>query len=132
MSKPGDVVEFRSGLHGIEAPRNLAILLDRRRVKGVPWVRLMTVEGEKEAKAEHLTRRLFKQRFEGDLRRPDEVRHRLVHLLEQHAGGGLAEEPEDDLDRLEESLWEATCDAGRGDWTEPEIAQAHYSEASPV
>lgn len=132
MAKPGDVVEFKSGLFGLDAPRNLGILLDRRRVKGVPWVRLMTVEGEKEAKAEHLTRRLFKQRYEGDLRKADEVKARLRHLAQEHAGGGLAEEPEDDLDRLEEALWEATCDAGRSDWTEPEIAQAHYGEASPV
>ncbi len=132
MAKPGDVVEFKGGLFGLEPPHNLAILLDRRRVKGVPWVRLMTLEGEKEAKAEHLTRRLFKQRYDGDLHNGEETRARLRHLAQQHAGGGLAEEPEDDLDRLEEALWEASCDVGRSDWEEEEIARAHYGAASPV
>ena len=129
MSKPGDVVEFKPGLHGFEPPRNLAVLLDRRRVKGVPWVRLMTVEGEKEIKQEHLTRRAFKVRVE-DLKDPAAVQQRLRHLVQQNSGGALAEEAEDDLGRLEEALWEATCDAGRDAWTEEEVAAAHYG-ASP-
>src|ERR1041385_4142482 len=128
MSKPGDVVEFRSGLHGIEAPRNLAILLDRKRVKGVPWVRLVTVEGEKEVKQEHLTRRAFKARVE-DLKDAEAVRQRLLHLVQQNSGGALAEQAEDDLGRLEEALWEATCDAGKDAWTEEEVATARYGAA---
>lgn len=126
MAKPGDVVEFKAGLHGIEAPRNLAVLLDRRRVKGVPWVRLLTVEGEKEVKQEHLTKRAFKQRVEGDLKDAAAVQARLRHLLQQHAGGSLAEEAEDDLARLEQALWESTCDDPRDAWTEEDIAAAHY------
>ncbi|MES2155026.1 MAG: ribonuclease R family protein [bacterium] len=132
MSKPGDVVEFKSGLFAIEAPRNLGILLERRRVKGVALVRLATLDGEKECKAEHLTKRLFRSRYEGDLRQTADVAARLRHLVAQHAGGALAEEPEDDLDRLEEALWEATCDDGRPEWSEQDIAQAHYGMASPV
>jgi exoribonuclease R len=125
VAKPGDVVEFKPGLHGLEAPRNLAVLLDRRRVKGVPWVRLMTVEGEKEVKQEHLTRRAFKVRVE-DFKDPAAVQERLRHLVQQNSGGALAEQAEDDLGRLEEALWEATCDAGREAWTEEEVAAAHY------
>jgi exoribonuclease R len=126
MAKPGDVVEFKAGLHGIDAPRNLAILLDRRRVKGVPWVRLATVDGEKEIKQEHLSRRAFKQRYDGDLKDAAALAARLRHLIQQHTGGGLAEEAEDDLARLEEALWESTCDAGQDVWTEEAIARAHY------
>lgn len=129
MSKPGDIVEFRAGLHGIEAPRNIAILLDRRRVKGVPWVTLMTAIGKKEVKQEHLTRRAFRIRYDGRLDEEAAVQSRLTHLIEQHAGGQLQEEAEDDLARLEEALWESTCDAGRDDWTEEAIAQAHYGQA---
>ena len=132
MAKPGDVVEFRSGLHGIEAPRNLGILVDRQRRKGVPWVRLVTVEGEKEIKAEHLSRRAFKQRYEGSLRDVEEVRARLRFLVQQHTAGQLAEEAEDDLARLEEEMWEATCDAGHDAWTDEEVAAALYGDASPV
>jgi len=130
VAKPGDAVQFKPGLFGIEPPNNMGILLDRKRVKGVAWVRLMTVEGEKEAKAEHLSRRLFKQRYEGDLSKAPEVLARLRHLVALNAGGGLAEEPEDDLDRLEQALWEATCDAPAA-LTEEEIARAHFGEASP-
>jgi len=131
VAKPGDVVEFRSGLHGIEAPRNLAVLLDRKRVKGVPWVRVVTVEGEKEIKQEHLSRRAFKARVDGDLKDAAAVRERLLHLVQQNSGGALAEHAEDDLGRLEEALWEATCDAGKDAWTEEEVAAAHYGSPSP-
>src|SRR5688572_24115545 len=131
MTKPGDVVEFTAGLHGLDEPRNLAILLDRRRVKGVPWVKVMTVEGEKEIKAEHVKRRAFKERYDGDLKQGAAVQSRLLHLLKQHASGGLAEEAEDDLGRLEEALWESTADDPREAWTEEEIARAHYKGASP-
>lgn len=126
MSKPGDVVEFTAGLHGIQAPRNLAILLDRRRVKGVPWVKVLTLDGEKDIKAEHLTRRAFRARYDGRLDDPAGLMARLRHLATQHAGGGLEEESEDDLARLESALWEATCDDPRPEWTEEELAAAMY------
>ncbi|MHB1261617.1 MAG: RNB domain-containing ribonuclease, partial [Thermoplasmatota archaeon] len=132
MAKPGDIVEFKAGLHGIDAPRNIAILLDRKRVKGVPWVRVVTVAGEKEIKQEHLTRRAFKARYEGDLKDGAEAQRRLLHLVQQNTGGALAEEAEDDLGRLEEALWQSTCDRGQDAWTEEEIARAHYGgEPSP-
>jgi len=131
VAKPGDVVEFKSGLFGIDAPRNLAILLDRWRKKGVPWVRLMTVDGVQEAKQEHLGRRAFKVRHEGRLDDQAEVASRLRFLVQQNAQGGIAEEPEGDLARLEQALWEATCDAGRDEWTEEEVCRAHYGSATP-
>jgi ribonuclease R len=120
------VVEFKPGLHGIEAPRNIAVLLDRKRVKGVPWVRVVTVLGEKEIKQEHLTRRAFKTRYEGDLKDAAEIGRRLLHLVQQNTGGALAEEAEDDLSRLEEALWESTSAETREAWTEEEVAKAHY------
>ncbi len=135
MAKPGDVVEFRSGLFGIEAPQNLGVLLERTRRKGVVRARVMTVEGEKEIGWDRLTHRVFKQRYEGPLAKADEVQARLRFLLSQHAEGGLAEEAEDDLGALEEALWEATCDGPPGGqpgdpWTDEQIAVARYREPS--
>ncbi|HUR62598.1 MAG TPA: RNB domain-containing ribonuclease [Candidatus Thermoplasmatota archaeon] len=132
MSKPGDLVEFTPGLHGLDPPRNLGILLDRHRKKGVPWVRLLTLDGEKEVKAEHLRSRIFKARYEGDLKDSAKLQARLKQLVALASGGGLQEESEDDLSRLEQELWEATCAKGQEEWTDVEIAQAHYGpDASP-
>jgi ribonuclease R len=131
VAKPGDVVEFKSGLHGLEAPRNLGILLTRERRKGTPWVRLMTDAGALDLKQEHLSRRLFQQRYDGRIADEADVQARLRQLLAQHAGTGLAEEVEDDLGLLEQQLWEATAPGAREAWTDEEIAEAHYgAEAS--
>ncbi len=133
MAKPGDVVEFRSGLHGIEAPRNLGLLVTRQRRKGVPWVTLVTLKGRIDVKAEHLSKRVFRQRFDGDLRDEDAAGARLRQLLELHTDGRLAEEAEDDLGALEEALWESVADADvpeAGGWSEDELALRHYGEAA--
>lgn len=128
--KPGDVVEFKDGLWGLAAPENLGILVDRYRVKGTPWVKVATVQGVKEAKAEHLRKRTFKVRYDGRLDDAASLAARLRQILAQNATGGLAEEPEDDLAKLEQALWEATCDAEPRGWTEEEIAAAYYGQAS--
>lgn len=125
MAKPGDVVEFRSGTFGIQAPLNLAILLDRRRVKGVVHVELWTTAGRKDCNAERLTRRAFRSRYEGRIEDEAELAARLRHFLGQHAQGGLAEDVEDDLAKLEQELWERTCDDPRPSWTEPDLADAY-------
>ncbi len=135
MAKPGDIVEFRSGLFGIEAPKNLAVLLERQRRKGVVRARVVTIEGEKEVNWDRLTHRVFKQRYEGSLTKLDDVKARLQFLIGQHSEGGLAEEAEDDLGALEEALWEATCDGPPGGqpgdpWTDEQIAVARYVEPS--
>jgi ribonuclease R len=132
MSKPGDLIEFTAGLHGLAPPRNLGILLDRHRKKGVPWVRLLTLDGEKEMKAEHLRSRVFKARYEGDVKDTAKAADRLRQLVQLAGSGSLQEESEDDLSRLEQTLWEATCAKGKEEWTDLEIAQAHYgAEPSP-
>lgn len=132
MAKPGDVVEFKAGLHGIEAPQNLGIFVRRWKHKGTPWVELVTVEGSKEIKGEHLNRRAFKQRYDGNLKDTDDVRQRLKFLISQHEGGQLVEEVDDDLAQLEEDLWEAVCDEPRT-FTEEELARALYGpDASPA
>lgn len=131
MVKPGDVVEFRSGLHGIEAPQNLAVLLARERRKGRVTAHVMTVEGTKELKWERLTRRAFKERYEGSLKDEAAVLGRLKALVAMHAEGGLAEEAEDDLGRLEEELWEAAAHAEpqpEEGWTTEALARLHYGE----
>lgn len=129
MAKPGDVVEFKAGLHGIDAPRNLGVFVRRWKHKGTPWVELVTVDGRKELKAEHLTRRAFKERYEGRLDAADtaDVQARLGFLIGRHTEGALVEEVDDDLASLEEELWEAVCDDART-YTEPELAQALYGD----
>ncbi len=95
--KPGDVVEFKAGLHGIDAPRNLAVFVRRWKKKGTPWVEVVTVDGRKEIRADHLSRRAFRDRVEQDLGRTEEVVSRLRMLLEVHADGKLEEQLDDDL-----------------------------------
>ncbi len=130
MAKPGDVVEFRSGLHGIDAPQNIGILLTRERRKGVPWVRIMTHTGPLDIKQEHLLRRTFRDRFDGRLQDDAEVQARIRQLVRQHSDGGLPEEAEDDLGALEEALWE-TCSDGEPRRDE-DIARLHYGEPSAL
>lgn len=128
MSKPGDLVEFSAGLHGLDPPNNLGFFLERRRVKGENWIRLLTTAGLKEVKADHLKRRAFKVRYDGRLgdnpADQSAALARLKAIVAQHGGGALAEEPESDLGQLEEALWSATCTAGRDAWSEAEIATA--------
>ncbi len=132
VARPGDIVEFKAGLHGIEAPNNIAVMLSRERRKGIPWVRVMTLNGPLDIKQEHLTKRAFKARYEGRIQDESDVQARVRFLVSQHAGGGLAEEVEDDLSTLEEALWDATCDDERADWTEEELAAAYYGETSTL
>ena len=129
VARPGDIVAFKSGLHGIDAPQNLGIYVDRQRRKGVPWVTLVTVQGVLDIKAEHLSGRAFAQRYEGDLNDTGEVQARLRFLLQQHADGNLAEEAEDDLGALEERLWDAVADDA-GPYTEDELAARLFDEPS--
>lgn len=126
--KPGDVVEFKDGLWGIAAPQNLGILVERRRSKGENWAVVHTVLGRKEAKAEHLHRRVFRDRYEGPSHDEAAMRARLSQLLATHAKGGLPEEAESDLERLAEALWSAAHD-GRPRRPE-ELALAHFGTAS--
>ncbi|MGB1586168.1 MAG: RNB domain-containing ribonuclease [Thermoplasmatota archaeon] len=130
MARPGDVVAFKSGLHGIDAPENLGILLGRERRKGTPWVELVTVQGPLWLKAEHLSGRAFRDRYDGNLKQHDEVQQRLRFLIGQHAQGALAEEAEDDLGRLEEQLWDAVAD-DPGPYSEEQLAAAWFDDPSP-
>ena len=123
MAKPGDLVEFTAGLFGLEPPHNLGFFLERRRVKGENWVRVLTTAGPKELKADHLKRRTFKARFDGRFDDATTATQRLKALIAK-GPEGLAEEAASDLARLEDELWEATCDAGRDDWTDSAIVTA--------
>lgn len=133
MAKPGDIVELRPGTLGLQPPNNVAILLSRDRRKGVPWVELWTIQGRKECKQEHLLRRSFRVRYEGDVANDALLRERLRTLVTQHGAGGLPEEAEDDLSGLEERMWEiATSQAGGGaeSFPEAELARLVYGEPS--
>lgn len=131
MSKPGDVLEFRSGLHGIEAPNNLGIQVQRYRKKGTPWVQLVTLQGLLDIKAEHISKRAFRERFDGSLKNVEEATARLRFLLSQHTDGRLVEAGEDDLAALEEALWELCADEDRA-WLDSELAEAYYGTPSKV
>lgn len=113
MSKPGDLVEFKAGTFGLQAPHNVGILLDRRRVKGVSHVEVWTAKGRQSCKADQLTKRAFKARFDGRLDDERSLAARLAQLTKDHQAGQLAEEAEDDLARLEQAMWESVCDDPR-------------------
>lgn len=129
MAKPGDVLEFRSGLHGIEAPENLCIMVSRTRKKGVPWLTVITTRGRMDIKQEHATARAFRDRYDGPLGDDAEAKARLSFLISQHGQGALAEEAADDLDALEAALWEATADGVER--SEEELAALHFGNPSP-
>lgn len=131
MSKPGDVVEFRSGLHGLEAPENIGIQVERYRKKGIPWVKIITLKGALDLKAEHLSKRMFRDRYEGNLANVEEATARLRFLLNLHSDGRLVEEGEDDLASLEEALWEFCADEDK-EWLDEDLANAFYGGASKV
>ncbi len=127
VARPGDIIEFKSGLFGIEAPRNIAVFIRRWRRKGTPWIAAWTVEGRKEIKADHVTRRAFKARYQERIDDAAEAMARLKAFIEQHSAGTLVEEVEDDLAALEEELWEAVADEDRV-WSEDGLAERLYGD----
>ncbi|MHA1912599.1 MAG: RNB domain-containing ribonuclease, partial [Candidatus Kariarchaeaceae archaeon] len=57
--KAGDLVEFNSGLFGLNHPQNIAIVIGRETQKKRVYVKLFTVRGKQETKAANLTKRKF-------------------------------------------------------------------------
>lgn len=133
MAKPGDVVELRSGVHGLEAPNNLGILLARRLVKGTPTVKIVTLKGTLEVKQDRLTKRIFKRRYEGKLDEERTVLAWLQERLGEHADGRLLEEAPDDLEALEVDLYELAVREEQEVFDEGELATLLFgSEPSSV
>ena len=57
--KPGDLVEFKAGLFGIQAPNNVGLYLERLKKKEGFYAVLYTAKGRLEVKTEHLKGRLL-------------------------------------------------------------------------
>ncbi|HUR69749.1 MAG TPA: RNB domain-containing ribonuclease, partial [Candidatus Thermoplasmatota archaeon] len=89
--KPGDLVEFKAGLFGIQPPHNLGIYLDRVKRKGAFFVVLHTVKGKQEIKNDNITSRKLSARLPPDELAGD-LAPRLKQLIAQVSGGKIKEE----------------------------------------
>lgn len=117
--RPGDLVEFKDGLFGIQAPRNLGIFLERRKRKKDYFAVLVTVKGTKEVKPEQLTKRRFHAAVDPAADEADLVA-RLGDLIAQAGSGKLETEPEAGEGPSERELWERLVGHG----TEPRSVEA--------
>ncbi|MCA1813452.1 MAG: ribonuclease catalytic domain-containing protein, partial [Halobacteriales archaeon] len=102
--RPGDLVEFKPGSHGIGAPSNVGIYLDRVKKKGDFYVVLWTVKGRIEMKRDALTSRKLTARVDGEL---DEktLTSRLQQLLKDLSKGKVKEEQQVKGELTDRDLW---------------------------
>lgn len=126
---PGDLVEFKPGLHGLDEPENIGVYLDRVKRDKSFFLVLHTLKGRKEVKKDHATGR----RFEGHVD-PDQPASGLTHELKGYVKkarrGDLEEVPDaGDVDLTDRDLWEEV--QGLGEATVEEIAAAYFGDDSP-
>jgi exoribonuclease R len=55
--KPGNLIEFTSGLFGIQPPENLGFVIERSTKKKVVFLKILTTKGIKEVRAHQITKR---------------------------------------------------------------------------
>lgn len=127
--KPGDLVEFKAGLFGIQPPGNLGIYLERVKRKGAFFVVLHTLKGRQEVKpdnltAKRLTARLSPDELEGDLT------PRLKQLIAQMGQGKLKEEAraEGATDR---DLWQKAKEMEGAPLSPDDLAAAFFATKTP-
>jgi exoribonuclease R len=126
---PGDLVEFKPGLHGLDEPENLGIYLDRIKKSKSYFLVLHTLQGRKEIKQDHATDRRFQAHVD-----PDQPASGLTHALKGHvkrARRGDLEEVQEvgDVDLSDRDLWQDV--KGLGEASLEEIASAYFGETEP-
>lgn len=126
--RPGDLVEFKPGSHGIGAPHNYGIYLDREKRKGEFYVVLWTVKGRLAMKRESLTSRQLTARLEGEL---DEktLTSRLQQLLKDMSKGKVKEEKQFQGELGDRDLWRSvsgTTDA----YSAEMLASLHFGQGA--
>ncbi|MHB8585920.1 MAG: RNB domain-containing ribonuclease [Thermoplasmatota archaeon] len=121
--KTGDLVEFRSGLFGIEAPKNVGIYLEREKRGKQFFAVLWTTKGRKEILTDHLKGVRISARLEETTE--EALQSRLAQLLEEVAGqpkGKPVSQPGEITDR---DLWRF-ANARTEAQTPQEIADAYF------
>ena len=129
--KPGDLVEFKAGLFGIQPPANLGIYLERVKRKGAFFVVLHTVRGKQEVKPENVTGRRLQARIpEGEL--SGDLTPRLRQLIEQVSKGKVETERRMEGEVSDRDLWQRVKDAEGAPLTPDEIAAAFFETKTPT
>ncbi len=108
--RPGNVVELKPGLFGLEPPKNLGIYLDRRKRKKEFLSVVVTIKGVKEVRREQVTKRRFQVELDAGAGEEELVK-RLKELVAQRSAGKLTEETEEeggDKQWSEQAVWEKT------------------------
>lgn len=126
--RPGDLVEFKPGSHGIGAPHNYGIYLDREKRKGEFYVVLWTVKGRLAMKREALTSRQLTARIDGEL---DEktLTSRLQQLLKDLQKGKVKEEQQFRGELTDRDLWRSV--SGTSDAYSAEmLASVHFGQGA--
>jgi exoribonuclease R len=126
--RAGDLVEFKPGSHGIGAPQNYGIYLDRVRRKGEFYVVLWTVKGKLEMRRESLTSRQLSARIDGEL---DEatLKSRLTQLLKDMQKGKVKEEQRFQGEVTDKDIWRSVT--GTTDAVSAEhLASLHFGQGA--
>jgi ribonuclease R len=126
--RPGDLVEFKPGSHGIGAPGNFGIYLEREKRKGEFYVVLWTVKGRLAMKREALTSRKLSARIDGEL---DEatLTSRLNQLLQDMKKGKVKEEQQFRGEISDKDLWRSV--SGTSDAYSAEmLAATHFGQGA--
>ena len=104
--KTGDLVEFKAGLFGLQAPLNMAIYLERTRKKGQYWAVIHTMKGRQEVKPDHLSaRRLSARVDDASSASPTELTARLKQLIDEVSKGTVREVRRVEEDADDRALW---------------------------
>ena len=129
--KPGDLLEFKAGLFGVQPPNNLGIYLERVKRKGAFFVVLHTLRGRQEIKAENVTARKLQARLSPDELEAGDLTPRLKQLIEEVTKGKVK-----DVERAEgvtdRDLWQKVKDAEGAPMTPDEIAGALFNTKAPA
>ncbi|HET6404264.1 MAG TPA: ribonuclease R family protein [Candidatus Thermoplasmatota archaeon] len=128
--KPGDLVEFKAGLFGVQPPHNLGIYLERVKRKGAFFVVLHTLRGKQEVKGENVTGRKLQARLSPDELEKGDLTPRLKQLIEEVTKGKVKDEAraEGATDR---DLWQRVKDREGAPATPDELAAAFFETKTP-
>ncbi|HVM44639.1 MAG TPA: ribonuclease R family protein [Candidatus Thermoplasmatota archaeon] len=129
--RPGDLVEFKAGLFGIQPPNNLGIYLERVKRKGAFFVVLHTLRGKQEVKSENVTGRRLQARLAPDELEGGDLGPRLKQLIEEVTKGKVKDEAraEGASDR---DLWQKVKDAEGAPLAPDDIAGAFFATKTPT
>lgn len=128
--KPGDLVEFKAGLFGIQPPQNLGIYVERVKRKGSFFVVLVTVKGKHEVKPENVTSRKLSARVPADELEGD-LSARLKQMISEVTKGKVKTE-ESAGEATDRDLWQRAKDLDGAPATPDELAALYFATKTPT